>query len=65
VQGQLRQEYLEIDIASECGHCGKRISLRVDSEMDASLDEADPSMLIFFPQIAWDTFEEPTIIDAY
>jgi hypothetical protein len=65
VQGQLRQEFLEVGIETECGHCGKRIRLRVDSEMNASLDEADPSLLIFFPQIDWEVFEEPTVIDAY
>ena len=65
VQGRLRQEHLSTTIETTCGHCNKAIHITVDSDMKVSVydERADP--LVFMPQVDWQTFTEPNIINAY
>jgi len=68
VQGRLRNENLVVEIESACAHCGREIYLTVDSELQLSVEEpgapgAQP--LLFMPEVDWQHFAEPNIIDAY
>ena len=74
MQGRLRNENLVVEIESACAHCGREIHLTVDSELHWSIQEpgapgansapgAQP--LLFVPEVDWQHFTEPNIIDAY
>jgi len=68
VQGRLRNENLVVEIESACAHCGQEIHLTVNSELQWSVQEpgapgAQP--LLFMPEVDWQHFAEPNIIDAY
>lgn len=65
MQGQLRNERLTVTIHTSCAHCGQPIEIELDSQLhDHGLSEgAEP--LVFQPHVNWETFDEPTIIDAY
>ncbi len=65
VQGQLRKEYLSVDIETECGHCGRAMHLTVDSELKFTVRDPGAELLVFEPEVDWTTFNEPSIINAY
>jgi hypothetical protein len=65
VQGQLRQEYLSVDVETSCKHCDQVLHLTVDSQMQISVREADANPLVFMPDIDWDHFTQRTIIYSY
>jgi len=65
VQGQLRNEYLSVEIETRCRHCDQRVHLAVDSKMQVSVREDEATPLVFMPDIDWRSFAERTIIDAY
>jgi len=65
VQGQLRQEYLSIDVETSCKHCDRVLHLTIDSKMQISVGEAGAKPLVFMPDMDWDHFAERTIIDSY
>jgi hypothetical protein len=65
VQGQLRQEYLSIDVETSCKHCDRVLQLTIDSKMHISASDADAKPLVFMPDMDWDHFTERTIIDSY
>ena len=65
VQGHLRPEALPITIETECGHCQQPMRLTLDRDLTV-LDQAPGAApLIFMPDVDWETFTEPNIIDAY
>ena len=39
--------------------------ITVDSDMKVSVHDEGANALVFMPQIDWETFAEPNIIDAY
>ncbi len=65
MQGRLQNKFLKAEIQSECGHCGRRIDLSVDSELhwDSSNSEGGP--LIFEPDIDWSKFTASSIVNDY
>jgi hypothetical protein len=65
VQGRLRDEYLAVEIETQCAHCGKAMHVDIDSELKYRVRERDARPLMFEPRVDWDTFEEPNIIHAY
>ena len=68
MQGRLREENLVVEIESACVHCGQEIHLTVDSELHWSVQEPDApgaQPLLFMPEVDWQHFAEPNIIDAY
>ena len=65
MQGRLRQEKLALTIETECGHCQRPMSLTLGSDL-AVIDQTGPETpLVFMPQVDWETFTEPNIINAY
>ncbi len=65
MQGRLRDEYLSVEIETECAHCGVPVHLTVDSDLKWRIREQDAVPLLFEPEIDWRRFRDPTIIDAY
>ena len=67
MQGRLRNEALEVEVESECAHCGQELLFALDSELNWNVDEAagSPDLLLFEPDIDWKQFREPNIIHAY
>jgi hypothetical protein len=65
VQGQLRKEYVSIEVETACKHCDQVMHLTIDSNMRVSVREPDAKPLVFNPDIDWENFAEKTIIDAY
>ena len=41
------------------------MTITIDSDMKFSVCEDGAEPLVFMPQVAWETFGEPNIIDAY
>ncbi len=54
-----------MEIASECGHCGRRLELVVDSELTWRQRQTGAQPLIFEPDIDWRHFQGKTIVADY
>jgi len=65
VQGQLRKEYISVEVETTCKHCNQALHFVIDSEMQFSVRESDAAPLVFMPDIDWNNFAENTIIDSY
>ena len=65
MQGRLRQEHLTVTIETVCAHSGRPMTISIDSDTKFSVCEDEAEPLVFMPQVDWETFAEPNIIDAY
>jgi len=65
VQGRLRQDHLTVTIETVCAHSGRPMTITIDSDMKFSVLDKGAEPLVFMPQVDWETFAEPNIIDAY
>lgn len=65
MQGRLRESYLSITIETVCAHCQRPMTLTVDSQLASQAAQEDSRPLVFMPDVNWQTFQEPTILDAY
>jgi len=65
VQGQLRKEYVSIEVETKCSHCDQVMHITIDSDMRVSVHEPDVHPLVFMPDVDWNNFAERTIIDSY
>jgi hypothetical protein len=65
VEGRLRKEYVSVEVETKCQDCGAGMHINLDSEMKVSVREPGATPLVFMPDIDWEHFTEPTIIDAY
>jgi hypothetical protein len=65
VQGQLRKEYVSIEVETKCKHCNQALHFTLDSNMQVSVREPDANPLVFMPDVDWNHFSEATIIDSY
>ena len=65
VQGRLRGENLVVEIETRCAHCAQELHLTVDSGLNWSVKEPAAQPLLFEPEVDWQHFTEPNIIDAY
>jgi len=64
VQGQLRGEKLSCIIETECGHCHQPIQIRVDSELEHSVEKGAREPLVYAPLMDIQKLE-PSIIDGF
>ena len=65
MQGQLRKEYVSIEVETKCKHCDHTMHFTIDSDMRVSVRESGANPLVFMPDIDWNNFAERTIIDSY
>ena len=65
MQGRLRNEDLSVRVDTECHHCGKPLTLEVDSEMNVQVEEAGAEPLVFIPDVALFDVEGPSIVDDF
>ncbi len=65
VQGQLRKEYISVEIETKCRHCDQIMHIAIDNKTQASVHEDGAAPLVFMPDIDWGSFAERTIIDSY
>jgi hypothetical protein len=65
VEGRLRGEKLSAEIESACAHCRKALHISVDSELNSQVREKEAEPLLFEPDVNWETFKGPNIINDY
>ncbi len=65
MQGRLRGEKLSAEIESACAYCGKALHISVDSELNSQVREKEAEPLLFEPDVNWEIFEGPNIINDY
>jgi hypothetical protein len=65
VQGHLRNSPLEVEIRTSCAHSGERLVIAVDSDLNHRIVQGGPAPLVFEPDVDWQRFKDPNIIDGY
>jgi hypothetical protein len=65
VQGRLRNEYLSVTITTRCSYSDQPLHIEVDSQLKYRVREEAARPLVFTPQVDWEAFRDPNIIDAY
>ncbi len=65
MQGQLRNEFLEFAIETECAHCRRPLHIEMDSELNYRVLEQGAEPLVLAPMVDFDTLQAPNIIDAF
>jgi hypothetical protein len=65
VQGRLRKEPLTIVISSTCAQSGQPVHIKIDSDLRYSVEEELANPLVFEPEVDWQDFTEPNIINTY
>jgi len=65
VQGQLRNEALTFTIQTECVHCGEKIYINIDNELNYSVSDPGAAPLVFVPMVDFKKLKDPSIIDAF
>jgi len=65
VQGKLRQEPISVVIKSECAHCARTITIKLDNELRYRVVEEETDPLIFIPIVNFKKLTDPSIIDAF
>ena len=65
MQGQLRKEHVEADLATECAHCHAVLDLTITSDLRIDVRTTGAAPLVFEPEIDWREFAAPNILDAY
>jgi hypothetical protein len=65
VQGQLRSEYLQFTIETQCAHCREPIHIEIDSDLSYQVPHPASAPLIRVPLVDLKELQEPSIIDAF
>jgi len=65
VQGCLRNEPIAATIRTRCARTGRELTLEVDAEGDVAVREKGASPLVFEPEIDWERFVKPHILDDF
>ena len=65
MEGRLRKEKLEVEIATSCAHCGRAMHITMDETLRWRVRERGADPHIFLPQIDWSQFREPNIIGHF
>ncbi len=65
MQGQLRNEYLSVIIDTECAHCGRPMKVKIDSDLNSTVEEKDCEPIVFVPDVDLFKIEDESIIDAF
>jgi len=63
VEGRLWGKPLSVEIETECAHCGRALHLTLSRELEYSVREKDADPLVFSPDIDWERFRAPNIIE--
>ena len=54
-----------MSIQSECGHCGRPLTIEMDSELEHTVKSAGAEPMTFVPLVNFAELEDPSIIDAF
>jgi len=65
VQGRLLETYLSVEIKTACAHCGQPLHITLDSELTYQVNNEGAEPLVFQPDVNWQEFTDPSIINAY
>jgi hypothetical protein len=65
VQGCLRNQPIAATIRTRCARTGLELTLFVSAEGDVDVREKGASPLLFEPEIDWERFEKPHILDDF
>jgi len=73
VQGRLRNEYLTVTISTRCAYRGEPLQIELDSQLKYRVQPQAAGQIVgqlarpmvFLPQVDWEVFRDPNIIDAY
>ena len=65
MQGRLRNEPLTIIVSTACAQSGQPIRITIDSDLRYQVDEEACDPLVFEPEMDWQGFAEPNIVNAY
>ena len=65
MQGCLRNEAIAATIRTRCAPSGRKLTLVVTTEGDVEVREKGASPLLFEPEIDWQRFEKPHILDDF
>jgi len=73
VQGRLRNENLTVTISTRCAYSGEPLQIELDSQLKYRVQPQAAGQIagqlarpmVFMPQVDWEAFRDPNIIDAY
>jgi hypothetical protein len=65
VQGRLRDEYLSVEVSSECAHCRKPMHITIDSDLNYQVKEHGCEPIVFAPDVDFSRLEDRCIIHAF
>ncbi len=65
MQGRLRNEHLSVIVDTECAHCGRPMRIKIDSDLDYSVEEPGCEPIVFIPDVDILKIEDESIIDAF
>jgi hypothetical protein len=65
VQGQLHREPLSFHIETACGHCGQKLELDIDSQLNYRVLQPGAEPLVFAPLVDFKKLKDPSIIDGF
>ncbi len=65
VQGRLRDEELEVSVATECSQTGRGLRLTLDSDLGFHVETPEANPFLFEPYLDWSKFSAPNIIHDY
>ena len=56
---------MAVTFRTECAHCARPLSLRVDSDLSYEIAERGAAPLVFVPHVNFATLKAPNIIDDF
>ena len=65
MQGHLRSEPLTVTVETECAHCSEPLTLEIDSDMNARVEQAGADPMVFTPDVQVFDVEAPSIVDDF
>jgi hypothetical protein len=65
VQGKLRNQYLNVQIETECAHCSRSMEIWVDSDLNYKTNDERCKPIIFVPDVDLLNLKEDSIIDSF
>ncbi len=65
VQGRLREKNLAVTVDSACAHCGRRMQIEIDSDLNYRVEDTDCRPVVFVPDIKLAELDAPSIIDDF
>jgi hypothetical protein len=65
VQGRLRNTDLTVTITTHCAYSDEPFQIELDSRLNFRVKPEAAHPMVFTPQVDWEAFHDPNIIDAY